>query len=293
MTLNRPFEPAGTGGAGVFAIETIDLEYHRHAGEPLLARVYQPKGPGPFPAMVDVHGGGWTSGTRLQNTAICEVLAAAGIVVAALDFRMPPEAKYPASVADVNRGIRWLKTNASRFGGRPDFVGGIGSSSGGHQLLLAALRPHDQRYGAPADPTDSSPDATLKFVVACWPVADPLARYRMAQLRGVETLLRNHAAYWPDEPAMEDGNPQRILERGEVGTLPPLLVLQGTRDDNLPPDMASRFAAAWRQAGGLVELEEFEGQPHAFITKDPESAASRRALDLIKAFVARQAAPAT
>ena len=54
------------------------------------------------PVLLQVHGGGWTSGTRLQNAVICEALAAAGIVVASLDFRMPPEAKYPASINDLN-----------------------------------------------------------------------------------------------------------------------------------------------------------------------------------------------
>ena len=277
-------------GAPPYAFEASDVEYQRRDGAPLLARVYQPAGAGPFPAMVDVHGGGWTAGTRLQNAVICEALAASGVVVASLDFRMPPEAKYPASVADVHLGIRWLKANACRFRSRADLVGGIGSSSGAHQLLLAALRPGDARYCALPGPGDRHLDATLAFIVACWPVADPLARYRMAREKGIDSLLRNHAAYWPGEETMAEGNPQKILEQGEARDLPPLLVLQGTSDDNLPPDMAERFVAAWRQAGGIAQLEKFEGQPHTFITKDPESSASLRALALIRAFVAKQAA---
>lgn len=281
---------SGAQGEPTYPFEASDLEYQRRDGTPLLARVYQPAGAGPFPAMVDVHGGGWTSGTRLQNAVICEALAAAGVVVASLDFRVPPEAMYPASIADVNLGIRWLKANASRFRSRADLVGGIGSSSGAHQLLLAAFRPRDSRYAALPGPGAPNFSATLAFIVACWPVADPLARYRMAKLKGIDTLLRNHAAYWPGEEAMQEGNPQQILERGEARDLPPLLILQGTNDDNLTPDMADRFAAAYREAGGEVTLEKFEGQPHTFITKDPASAASARALALIKAFVAKQAA---
>ena len=280
--------PPGQDSAGTREFEATDLEYQRREGTPLLARVYQPAGAGPFPAMVDVHGGGWTSGTRLQNAVICGALASSGVVVASLDFRMPPEAKYPASIADVNLGIRWLKANAARFHSRAGFVGGIGSSSGAHQLLLAALRPGDDRYAALPGPTEL--DSTLRFVVACWPVADPLARYRMAKEKNIDNLLRNHAAYWPGEEAMAEGNPQKILERGEARDLPPILILQGTSDDNLPPNMADRFAAAWRHAGGAAELEKFEGQPHTFITKDPASAASVRALRLIQAFVAKQAA---
>ena len=84
---------------------------------------------------------------------------------------------------------------------------------------------------------------------------------------------------------MAEGNPTLILERGEPAELPPALVLQGTNDDNLTPDMADNFVAAYRQRGGTIELETFEGQPHTFVSKDPTSAASLRALERIKAFV--------
>ena len=88
---------------------------------------------------------------------------------------------------------------------------------------------------------------------------------------------------------MEEGNPQLILERGEKADLPPALVLQGTSDDNVTPDMADRFAAAYRKAGGSVELEKFPGQPHTFVSKDPTSAASLKAIEMIAAFVHKQA----
>ena len=127
---------------------TEDIEYQKVGGEPLLAKLYRPHGAGPFPAVVGVHGGAWTSGDRNNNQAIDSALAAAGVVVLALDFRLAPEAPYPASVADVNFGTRWLKANAAKFGSRPDWVGAVASSSGGHQALLSALKPHDSRYAA-------------------------------------------------------------------------------------------------------------------------------------------------
>ena len=154
-------------------IHTEDLEYHRPAGVPLLARFYRPEGPGPFPAVLEVHGGAWTSGDRFNNVAIAEHLAAHGIAVLSIDFRMPPAARYPDAVADVNFGIRFLKANAERFATRQELVGGLGTSSGGHLLLLNALRPRDTRYAS--EPLPGS-DASLAFAVACWPVADPLAR---------------------------------------------------------------------------------------------------------------------
>lgn len=84
---------------------------------------------------------------------------------------------------------------------------------------------------------------------------------------------------------MEQGNPQLILERGDRSERPPVLLLQGTKDDNLTPDMADRFAATYRAAGGEITLEKFDGEPHAFIGKDPQSPASRRAIELIIGFV--------
>ncbi|HEY3916805.1 MAG TPA: alpha/beta hydrolase [Stellaceae bacterium] len=268
---------------------TEDVEYLRHGDKSLLARLYRPRGGGPYPAVVEVHGGAWTSNDRLVNVAIHEALARAGIVVMAIDFRMPPEACYPASIQDVNYALRWLKLRANGYGLRPDRIGGLGTSSGGHQLMLAALRPRDATYGALRLPGGEAFDASLAYAVLCWSITDPLARFRMVTGNGNDRLAAAHRAYWPDEAAMADGNPQLILERGEATNPPPALVLQGTDDDNVTPDMADRFAAAYRQAGGALELVKFPGAPHAFTAREPASANSHRALDLIVGFVRRQA----
>jgi acetyl esterase/lipase len=266
-----------------------DIEYQRVGDAPLLARLYRPAGTGPVPAVVDVHGGAWATGDRLNNAAMDAALAAAGVVVMAIDFRMPPAAPYPAAVADVNFAIRWLKAHAAELGSRPALVGGVGTSSGGHLIMLSTLRPFDPRYTAVPLDGAAGIDARLPYVVACWPIVDPLARYRMAKERGVQRLVENHDVFFQGEAAMEEGNPQLILERGEKADLPPALVLQGTNDDNVTPDMADRFAAAYRKAGGSVELEKFPGQPHTFVSKDPTSAASQKAIETIAAFIHKQA----
>src|SRR5215831_1729614 len=172
------------------AVHAEDFEYlHLAAAAPLLARFYRPEGPGPFPAVLEVHGGAWTAGDRLNNVAIGGYLAAHGVVVLSIDFRMPPAARYPETVADVNFGIRFLKANAERFATRADLVGGLGTSSGGHLLLLNALRPRDPRYASHPLP---GADASLAFAIVCWPVADPLARYRAVGERGNDRLVEAH-----------------------------------------------------------------------------------------------------
>ena len=268
------------------AIHTEDVEYFRPAGAaPLLARFYRPEGGGPFPAVLEVHGGAWTSGDRLNNVAIGEYLAAHGVVVLSIDFRMPPATRYPETVADVNFGIRFLKANAERFSTHIDLVGGLGTSSGGHLLLLNALRPRDPRYAAlPL----AGVDASLAFVVVCWPVADPLARYRAVRDRGNDRLVGAHHQFWASEEAMAEGNPQLILERGEPVEKPPALIMQGTADDNLTPDMAANFTAAYTKAGGSISFHRFEGQPHAFIARDPGVPDAQRALGLIADFIHHQ-----
>ena len=267
------------------SVQERDVTYLRHGDRSYEAHLYQPDGDGPFPAVVEVHGGAWTMNDRFSNAALDKALAASGVVVLALDFRMPPDGRYPDSAADVNYGIRWLKAHAAELRTRPELVGGIATSSGAQTLLVNALQPHDPRFTA--IPLAEAPeiDAKLAFVAACWPIADPLARYHMAKAKGNDKLVAAHDAYWPDEAAMTEGNPQRMLERGEaVAPLPPLFIAQGTNDDNVTPDMADKFAAAYRSAGGSVELKKFEGQPHSFI-KEPVTPVAAEAIELLIGFI--------
>jgi acetyl esterase len=266
-------------------VQERDVTYLQHGDRAYDAHLYQPDGNGPFPAVVEVHGGAWTMNDRFSNAALDKALAASGIVVLALDFRMPPDGRYPDSAADVNYGIRWLKAHAAELHTRPELVGGIATSSGAQTLLVNALQPDDSRYTA--IPLAGAPkiDAKLAFVAALWPIADPLARYHMAKAKGNDKLVAAHDAYWPNEEAMSEGNPQRMLERGDaLVPLPPLFIAQGTNDDNVTPDMADKFAKAYRHAGGSVELKKFEGQPHSFI-KEPVSPVAAEAIELLIGFI--------
>ncbi|MGH7313364.1 MAG: alpha/beta hydrolase [Candidatus Rokuibacteriota bacterium] len=281
-----------------YAVDVEDVEYLRHADTPLLARVFKPRGTGPFPLIVELHGGAWCRGDRTNDIAINEPLARSGVVVAALDFRMPPQAPYPASVADVNYAIRWVKTRAAEWGSHPDMVGALGVSSGGHQVMLLAMRPRDPRYAALPLPSGSrAVDASLRCAVLCWPVIDPLARYRYAKKLKtggppypdlVDSVLPSHDQYWQTEEAMAEGNPVLALERGERLELPPVLYLQGANDVAHPRPDLDRFVSLYGKAGGHVKLELFEGEGQAFINRNPGSPAAARAIEKIIEFVHQQ-----
>jgi acetyl esterase/lipase len=276
-----------------FEVKVEDVEYVRHGGTPYLARLYRPQGSGPFPIMVELHGGAWCRQDRLGDTVIHESLAKTGVVVAALDFRQPPVAPYPASFQDIHYGIRWLKARAGELASRPDMVGSMGNSSGAHQAMLLGMRPFDARYGALPAPAGASGDATVRCVIMCSPVIDPIGRYRYAkQLKAagppypqlVDDVLPCHDAYWQTEEAMEEGAPAAALERGEKVELPPVLYLQGTEDVAHPRPHLDRFVANYRKAGGVVDLELFDGEGQGFITRKAGSPASDRALALIAEF---------
>lgn len=274
-----------TNLAKIHDVIAEDIEFGRAGDVPLIARLYRPRDVTGFPAIVEVHGGAWTGGDRFNNVVIHNAVAAAGTAVLAIEFRLAPASPYPAGIADVNLGIRWLKANIGRLGGDPDKVGGLGTSSGGHQLLLNVLRPHDPRYTALTLTNSADIDAGLAYVVVCWPISDPVARYRMARETGNQRLVNNHHAFFGDEATMAEASPQRILESAEVPRLPPALLIQGTADANVTSDMADRFAAAYARAGGRIMLRKFEGEPHTFISVNPGSPASIEALQLITDFI--------
>lgn len=266
--------------------EVRDIEYRRVGEKILLGRLYRPSGKC-VALMIDVHGGGWTSGDRTNNALISRALMKEGIAVFAIDFRMPPEASFPAALEDVNFAIRWLKRNAVELGIESLAFGGIGTSSGGHLLLENVLRLDDY---APVDMVLKQQLVQFDFIVACWPVADPLARYRMAKKKGLENLIKAHQAFWPDEKAMEIANPQLVLDRHEAKNLPPLLLLQGTDDENVEFHRSDVFATSYRSLGGQADVRMYPGARHAFITRDPESRAAGEALAALTSFVKTQAA---
>ena len=272
-----------------FEVDVRDVEYQNQSGKPWLARIYQPKGTRPFPTIVDVHGGAWHNGDRTNNAGIDRALAAKGIVVAAVDFRQPPEAGYPASICDVNLAVRWLKMHAPEFNGTIA-VGAFGNSSGGHQVVLSALRPRHAAYSALPLPNHTEIDASLAYVIAGWPVIDPLYRFRYAKETNREELIKAHLDYWRTEEAMAEGSPQTVVEQDGQADLPPILMLLKANDRNHPLEMQERFIASYRKRGGTIEVHTFDGLPEHRMTPSPNQPETMRVIETITGFIRRQAA---
>jgi acetyl esterase/lipase len=145
-----------------------------------------------------------------------------------------------------------------------------------------------------ADATPS--DASVAFVVAFYPVADPLARYRYALSRQDESpppsgfdairLIASHRAFFADEAAMDATSVTRVVAAGQATALPPIWVARPEQDDNVPATITEAFVQAYRRAGGHVECVPFPGARHSFVQQ--ESPDTDRCIALVRDFVGRQ-----
>jgi acetyl esterase/lipase len=278
-----------------YDIDVRDVEYLRHDGKPVLARVYAPKGDGPFPLVIDLHGGAWCNKDRTSDEGTDAPMAKSGVVVAALDFTMPPDAGYPVSLRQINFAVRWFKLHAAEFKIDPNRVGILGVSSGGHQAMLTAMRPRDAIYNAIPLP-GSKHDASVQCAIMCWPVIDPLGRYEYAKKNLTNAKLKKqaenwvacHDKYWPNTDEMELANPARMVARGETIEMPPVVYVQGTDDVAHPAPLRDKFIKDYRAAGGRVELHLFKGVGEAFITTDPNSPQAHAAVAKIIDYVHRE-----
>lgn len=273
---------------------TEDIEYLRHGDTGLKLRLFRPEGDGPFPTVVDLHGGAWCKNDLTACRPRNEVLVEAGFAAAAVDFRHAGDG-YPTSLIDINYAIRWLKANAGDLRLDPERIGISGQSSGGHLAMLAAMRPSDSRYASIAlNPGKPDVDASVRCVGMSWPVINPLSRYHHAlRERGngsewVGDIPESHDLYWVTDENMIDGNPVCALESGEPVETPPAIWVQGRPDpvhDYCDPKSElgikepERFAQRYREAGGEIEVLYIEqAERDSRVSFDPLAAFFRKHL---------------
>ena len=269
-----------------FEVDSSEVIYRDDGQTQWPMTVFKPRTSGPFPALVRVHGGAWNVGDRAGNARIDRALAECGMVVAAIEFRRAPDHPYPAQVQDANYAVRWLKLHAPDFDVDPTCFGGAGDSSGGHTMMLNAMRPDDPAYAALRLEGGDAVDGSVAYLIAICSVLDPYTRYFYDRSDGNPERAKRAEAYFLTAEAMKQANPQMILERHEPVHLPPTLIIQGDADDNIPNNIPLMFAESYAAAGGSVELEWFPGMGHQF-AREP-GAESDRAIGIMRSFIARQ-----
>ena len=286
-----------------YEVDEQDTPFAKPGGQELLARIYRPKGEAerPLAALVDVHGGAWSRNDRTSGAVHCRELSASGLVVVSLDFRQGSAHKHPAASADVAAGLRYVRAQAGHLGIDPRRVGIVGSSSGGQLALLAGLKPGvPEHAGTPIVTPGGSLDAgagdeSLAFVIALFPVADPLARFRYVVGRqddgsgfDAKRLIAAHHGYFTSEAQMAEASVTRIVAARESRALPPVWLAHPELDDNVPAAITDAFVTAYQAAGGSIERVRFPGARHGFTGQ--ASADTDKALAMMRDFIGRQLA---
>src|SRR5438093_2473493 len=276
---------AGYDPKAKFEIKVSEVPFRKNEkGRQLMARIYQPVGAGPFPVVLDLHGGAWQRKDRKAEEPMDRAIAASGVLVVAIDMTISGEAPYPACIQDASYGVRWLKSRAAEWKGDATTLGVYGSSSGGHVAELIAMRPNDARYNA----IPQEGDTTVAYVATRSPISDPYARWQQAERKPNPNLVQASKTFFQPWETIHEGSPLEILERKEPVVLRPLLIMQGELDDNVLPEVQEKFAKAYRAAGGDCQYKLFAGSVHEWVAEPGPQ--TTRAHEMVKAFIARQLA---
>lgn len=266
-----------------------DVVFAKAGDQQLLARCYRSEhsiGHG----IVMVHGGAWTANDRTTPSFVSESLARKGLTVLSLDFRCGPNFTHPSASADVVAGLRYFRLHAKEFGVRSESIGLIGSSSGGHLVLFAGLNSHREDHQTTQvriddDRFEEARDlsAIPAYIVALWPVSNPVFRYRFAQSSGRDDLVRAHDGYFGSMQLMEDASVQRTLRSGDAIQPPPTMVVQPGNDANVPEEMTMDLIQALQERNAEVTYRYMANLPHAFAYRP--SADAHRCCEYIWSFV--------
>ena len=249
-------------------MDPLTLTYGRAGEHRLVLDLY--RHPAARHAIVMVHGGAWTANDRRTPDVVCRALAARGFAVFSLDFRDGRNGRHPCAVADITAGIRFVRQNATVLNVDADRIGLIGSSSGGHLVLVSAFAPDGEAHRTTDVATTldgsqfASPRTTadVAYVIALWPVSDPLARFRYAERVGRDELVAAHLRYFEDEDHMAASSVQRLLRDGPTHR-PPTFVVQPGEDQNVPQTMTLDLISALQEADVATRYLFKPGLPHA------------------------------
>ena len=276
--------------AARYDLKVTEVPFRKNAqGRELMARIYAPQAngtnAGPFPVVLDLHGGAWQRKDRKAEEPMDRAIASSGVLVVAVDLTISGEAPYPAAVQDASYGVRWLKARAAEWNGDPSTLGLYGSSSGGHVAELIAMRPNDKRYNAIPLANGQNVDTRVAYVATRSPISDPYARWQQAERKPNQNLIKASKTFFQPWESIHEANPLEMLERKEAVTLRPLLIMQGALDDNVLPEMQEKFATTYRAAGGVCEYRLFENSVHEWVAEPGPQ--TDRAHEMVRQFIAR------
>jgi len=250
-----------------------DVEYGTAGGQKLLLDLYIPAEPASKPraALVLIHGGGWTSGSKEGLSGMATFLARWGFVAASIDYRLLQgnQNRWPAQLDDAQTAVRWLRANAGKYNIDPDRIGAFGHSAGGQMASLLGMEDtHNQ--AAPLAKYSSRVQAVVDVAGPADFLTDhdPEGDAELANLFGSD--YRKNPAPW------RDASPVDHVAKSDA----PFLIIQGTKDNAVPPSQSQELYDKLHAAGVPVTLVKLDAG-HMFT---PPDARRQLALETLKFF---------
>jgi len=243
------------------------LTYCTHDSVALAGDLYLPKGAGPWSALVAVHGGGWVQGARGTFQHWGRYLAARGIALFAISYRLAKTGQktFPHAVQDVLAAVQFVRGNAKQFNIAPERIGIFGHSAGGNLGALAALGGRSPIFagGYPQDPhaKESTEVKVFAGVYGVYDVAEMWQKYNLQSPKqnNIEKFL---GAALPDNRQLYfDASP---ISYATVANNKVAVHLSVGTEDDLVDRRANTdaFVLALKQAGFFVRTTILQGAPH-------------------------------
>lgn len=253
-----------------------NITYGRAGDTELKLDLARPQGDGPFPAIVFIHGGGWSGGNRQGYRGQIQEAARRGYVAATISYRLMKfdQAKketttadpiFPAQIHDAKAAIRWVRANAQRYHVDPNRIGVTGGSAGGHLSLLVGLTdPSSGLEGNSGNPDQSS---RVQAVVNVFGPTDMAACWEKSSVAWIFRLFMGGT---PAEAAgcYQAASPVTYVSKDN----PPVLTLHGDQDALVPIEQATTLDEKMKAVGASHTLIVFQGQGHGFKGEDGKKA---------------------
>jgi acetyl esterase/lipase len=243
-----------------------NITYGKAGGTELKLDLARPQGEGPFPAIVFIHGGGWSKGSRQGYRGQIQEAAKRGYIAATISYRLMQydEAKketttpiFPAQIHDAKAAVRWVRANAKKYRVNPDRIGVTGGSAGGHLSLLVGLT--DPASGVEGESGNPGQSSRVQAVVNVFGPTDMAFCYEKSSVAWIFRLFMGGT---PAEAAerYKAASPITYVSKDD----PPVLTLHGDKDALVPVEQAKALDEKMKAVGACHTLMVFEGQGHGF-----------------------------
>jgi acetyl esterase/lipase len=228
-----------------------DVYYGTVDGHTLLLDVYEPGAHSDLrPAIVLIHGGGWTSFDKGTMHAMGIFLARSGFVAFSIDYRLfhASENRWPAQLDDVQRAVRWIRANAAKYKIDPDHIGAFGHSAGAQLAALLGMEITRDN----SDPALAKYSSQVQAVVDASGPTDFTTDHDAEGDAFLSAFLGGDYAHHPE--IWRDASPVFHVSKSNS----PFLIIHGTQDKDVPMAQAEELADKLKQAGVSVKLVKVE-----------------------------------